>query len=109
MSKCSASPLSERYVVDAILLLNERGCVKESDFYCFGSNYATAAKLGRRLVCLGLADTYAEIGGHVTRYYVITSYGKRVAKLLEEANYIIMGELREDEEVKEQYLQIQKR
>ena len=96
-------------MVDAILLLNECGQVKESDFHRFGSNYATASKIGRKLVRMGIADTYTELGGHITRYYTITSYGRRVAKLLEEANFIITGELREDDEVEEQYMVIHRK
>ncbi len=43
-------PLTERYIVDALLIIYNYGTIKEGDFYYLDSNYATAAKIGRMLM-----------------------------------------------------------
>lgn len=88
------------------MFLSQNGRIKESELYRFGSNYSTASRIGRRLVELGMADTYLETGKYVTRYYTITPYGKRAADHLQAADFIICGEMREDGEVLEQYEEV---
>ena len=76
------SALSERYVIDILSLINEKGQIMASDLIRICSNYRTMRAKVDMLVELGLVVQRVERGDRLRIIYEISEEGKEVAELI---------------------------
>lgn len=76
------SALSERYVIDILSLIYEKGQIMASDLIRICSNYRTMRAKVDMLIDLGLVEQHVERGNRLRIIYTISEEGREVAELI---------------------------